>query len=594
MSFHAKKIQKGQTVRVLQVMWQHARRYPWTIFFFLVFVTTLTGLQVLSPILYKQLVDTAVGADGPSPQVLQALFSTLFLIACVKTGTWMSRRVRGAFMARFQTRVMADLAHTAFEGLIRHSFRFFSDNFAGSLVRRVNKFVNAFESIADKCGYNLIPSVLIIVGSLFVLAQRDVVLAVTLLLGMLAFFTFIIGASIWKQKYEIARNERDSEMTGYVADAVGNASTIKLFSGYGHELTLFGRLNEALRRSRILAWGLSEVVGGVQSAILYATEISMLAVALVLWNRGVLTVGDFVLIQLYIVAIFDRIMDFENIIKKIFESFADAAEMIEILDEPYEIQDAPGASALRVKDAAISFDEVIFAFHKTRTVLDKFSLRITAGEKVAFVGSSGAGKTTITRLLLRFHDIAGGRITIDGQDISAVTQVSLWDAIALVPQEPLLFHRTLKENILYGRRDASDAEVIEAAKRAHCHEFISAFPQGYDTYVGERGVKLSGGERQRVAIARAILKNAPILVLDEATSSLDSESESLIQDALHELMKGKTVIAIAHRLSTIREMDRIVVIDAGVVVSEGTHDTLLEKEGVYRKLWEIQAGNFIL
>ncbi|MSU56378.1 MAG: ABC transporter ATP-binding protein [Candidatus Taylorbacteria bacterium] len=593
MSFHSKAIKKGMTKRVIRVMWQHAWRYPWTVFFFLLFVVALTGFQILSPLLYKQLIDTAVTAESPSPEVLKTLFSILVLIIGVKCGSWVSRRTRGALMVRLETRVMFDLSQTAFEGLLRHSYRFFSDNFAGTLVRRVNKFVHAFESIADQFGFSIIPSVLVIMGSLYVLAGRDTVLAVTLLIGVLIFFGFSISVGIWKQKYEIIRNERDSEATGLIADAIGNATTIKLFSGHTHEFKLFGRINEILRRSRVFAWGLHEGVAAVQSALLYITEIAMIAVALTLWGKGILTVGDFVLVQLYLVSIFDRIMDFERVLKRLFESFADAAEMVEILDTPYEIQDALGAVPLRVTKALIDFKDVTFAFQSTRTILDRFSLSIAQGEKVALVGSSGAGKTTITRLLLRFHDIAGGAITIDNQDISKVTLESLWDAVALVPQEPVLFHRTLRENILYGRRDASDSEVIEAAKRAHCHEFISLLPNGYDTYVGERGVKLSGGERQRVAIARAILKNAPILVLDEATSSLDSESESLIQDALHELMRDKTVIAIAHRLSTIKEMDRIVVIENGTIASEGTHEVLLGQSGIYKKLWDIQAGKFI-
>ncbi len=593
MNVAPKTTQKRMTKRVISVFWAHSARYVLTLFFILLFVVVLMGFQVLSPILYKELIDIAVSAKSPTPAVLNTLLGVLSLIALVKFGSWISRRTRGILMVRFQTRVMADLARTAFEGLLRHSYGFFSDNFAGTLVRRVNKFVNAFESIADTLVFSLIPSILIIIGSLYVLAQRDVLLAGSLFIGALAFFGFSIVAVTWKQKYEVIRNERDSEATGLIADAVGNATTIKLFSGYAHEFALFRRSNEILRRARVFAWGIHEGIAAVQSGILYATEIGVLFLALSLWQKGILTVGDFVLIQLYLVAIFERIMDFENTLKKLYIAFADGSEMVEVLDAPYEIADAPGAKALSVGTANITFKNVTFAFHETRTVLDNLSLNIAPGEKVALVGSSGAGKTTITRLLLRFHDIDAGVIAIDGQDISKVTLESLWESVALVPQEPVLFHRTLKENILYGRRDASDAEVIEAARRAHCHEFISGLPQGYDTYVGERGVKLSGGERQRVAIARALLKNAPILILDEATSSLDSESEMLIQDALHELMQAKTVIAIAHRLSTIKEMDRIIVIENGTIAAEGSHDVLIGQNGIYRKLWDIQAGKFV-
>lgn len=588
-----KAIEKGMMLRVLQIMWQHASKYPWTLIGLFIAVTLLILSQVLAPIFYKRLIDAAIAATGPTEEVVRGLLAVLASIAAIKSLAWISRRLRGICMVRFESRVMADLAMSAFDRLMRHSHRFFTDNFAGTLVRRVNKFVGSFEAIADQIGFNLFPSLLIIAGSLYVLSQRDALLGITLSIGIGCFICFNVIAGLWKQKYEVIRNDRDSEATGVIADAIGNASTIKLFSGHSFEVALFGKINDLLRKARVIAWGLHELVGAVQGFIMFSTEIGMLAVAIILWQRGVLTVGDFVLIQLYLTAIYNRIDDFERVIRKLFESFADAGEMVEILDMPLEITDAPHAEVLTVPRGTISFDRVTFAFHETRTVLKDFSLAITSGEKVALVGPSGAGKTTVTRLLLRFHDIDGGMITIDGQDISKVTMESLWNAIALVPQEPILFHRTLRENILYGRRDASDAEVTEAAKRAHCHEFISALPEGYETYVGERGVKLSGGERQRVAIARAILKNAPILVLDEATSSLDSESEALIQDALHELMREKTVIAIAHRLSTIREMDRIIVVEGGAIAAEGTHELLLGQSGTYKKLWDIQAGNFL-
>ncbi len=253
----------------------------------------------------------------------------------------------------------------------------------------------------------------------------------------------------------------------------------------------------------------------------------------------------------------------------------------------------PGAAALSVREGAIAFEHIEFTFRPERPILHNFNLEIPGKQKVALVGPSGAGKSTLTKLLLRLYNLTEGSISIDGQNIAKITQASLRENIAFVPQEPVLFHRSLMDNIRYGKRDATDAEVIEAAKQAHCHEFISALPGSYDTFVGERGIKLSGGERQRVAIARALLKNAPILLLDEATSSLDSESEALIQDALKNLMRGKTVIVIAHRLSTIMNMDRIVVLEGGNIVADGTHNELLQRGGLYKKLWGIQAGGFI-
>jgi len=323
-------------------------------------------------------------------------------------------------------------------------------------------------------------------------------------------------------------------------------------------------------------------------------EIGVMYYAISLWQKNLITIGDFVLIQTYLIGIISRLWNFGRIIRKYYEAMADAEEMTEILETPHEIKDIKSAKTLKVAGGNIEFKEVDFSYNKTRKIISNLNLNIAAKEKVALVGASGSGKTTIVNLLLRNYDIDSGKILIDGQKIISVSQDSLWKNIALVNQDPILFHRTLKENISYGKPSASDSDIIKAAKLAHAHSFIENFPEKYETYVGERGVKLSGGERQRIAIARAILKNAPILVLDEATSSLDSEAEEMIQDALSNLMKDKTVIVIAHRLSTIMKMDRIIVFDQGNIVEFGTHKQLVAKRnGVYKKLWQKQVGGFI-
>jgi ATP-binding cassette subfamily B protein len=316
--------------------------------------------------------------------------------------------------------------------------------------------------------------------------------------------------------------------------------------------------------------------------------------SITLWSKGILTAGWFVLIQLYMMNIFSKVWDFGKNMQRLYESLADAEEMTVIFNTPHEIQDVPRAKKLVVKKGKIVFKDVGFNYHATRAVLKKFNLEIAPKENIALVGASGSGKTTIVKLILRMNELTSGHIYIDGQDIARVTQESLWKNISMVPQDPILFHRSLMENIRYGKADATDEDVMEAARLARCHEFIMETDQGYDTFVGERGIKLSGGERQRIAIARAILRNSKILVLDEATSSLDSNSESLIQEALAELMKDKTVIVVAHRLSTIRRMDRIIVIDQGEIIETGKHDELAEKkDGAYAKLWQLQAGGFI-
>jgi ATP-binding cassette, subfamily B, bacterial len=343
---------------------------------------------------------------------------------------------------------------------------------------------------------------------------------------------------------------------------------------------------------RYATWNRSVNSQTLQTAVLLVLEIVIMYFAIGAWSRGELTIGDFALIQAVIVQLWSVIWNIIGVFKDMSEALADAQEGVDLLNMPYDIVDVPGAKKLKVTEGAVIFDRVQFNYNETREVLKDFSLAVKPREKIALVGPSGAGKSTVVKILLRYYDLTGGKILVDGQDISKVTQESLRASIAMVPQDPLLFHRSLMDNIRYGKRNATDKEVYEAAKKAHCHEFISALSDGYNTFVGERGIKLSGGERQRVAIARAILKNAPILVLDEATSSLDSESEQLIHEALHELMRDKTVIVIAHRLSTIMEMDRIVVVQEGRIVDSGTHQELLKRVGTYKKLWEIQAGGF--
>ncbi|MBP9868985.1 ATP-binding cassette domain-containing protein [Patescibacteria group bacterium] len=306
---------------------------------------------------------------------------------------------------------------------------------------------------------------------------------------------------------------------------------------------------------------------------------------------GDATVGDLVLVQSFLAIAFTKLEYIGRLLRRGSEAATQIAEALDVMDRVPEIQDVPNAKKLRVTKGEIVFSDASFGY-LDEAMIRALNLTIASKERIGLVGPSGAGKSTLTKLLLRFYDVQSGEIRIDGQNISEVTQESLRKSIAYVSQEPVLFHRSLYENIAYGKPGASMKEVIAAAKKAHCHEFITALPEGYESTVGERGVKLSGGERQRVAIARAILKDAPILMLDEATSSLDSESEALIQDALSSLMRDKTVIVIAHRLSTIMQMDRIIVIEQGGITDTGTHNELLKKVGMYQKLWGIQAGSF--
>ena len=580
---------KYHTKLTFKIFWQHVLEYKLALFFIVVPIMFASTFAITVPLFYKKFFDLLT-IDGPREE----LVSVLGFVILIYGGEWIMWRIAGFVNSYFQTRIMADLSVTCFSYLHKHTAKFFGDNFVGSLVKRVNRFYRAFEGIADAFTWDLLPILVEISLIIFVLSTRSLKLGIILIVWICFYYLLNYAFSKYKLKYDVERSKMDSKVTGILADTITNHSNVKLFVGFDREKKYFSDETNKLNRLRRFTWDLATGFEALQSLFMVFLEVGIFYVAISLWKDNVLTIGDFVLIQAYLLRVFMKLWDVGRIIRRFYEHLADAEEMTEILDEPHGIVDIKTAKPLEVKKGEIVFKDVNFAYNQTRRVIHKLNLTIKAHQKIALVGPSGAGKTTVIKLLLRQNDVTSGKVMIDGQKISSVTQESLWENISLVPQDPILFHKTLLENIRYGKPDATDEEVIEAVKKAHCHEFITDFPDKYETYVGERGVKLSGGERQRVAIARAILRNAPILVLDEATSSLDSESELFIQDALDTLMKGKTVIVIAHRLSTIMRMDRIVVIDEGKVIEDGKHKELIGKEsGIYKKLWKLQAGGFL-
>ncbi|TAL50671.1 ABC transporter ATP-binding protein [Patescibacteria group bacterium] len=582
------------TKAILKLFWEHIRPYSGRAMLLLSLIVLAKTVDVIIPVFYKRFFDLLAGDVIATTNLRTALVGTVFIILCFHLGAWVCWRAMALINNWFQPRVMTDLNASAHEYLHGHSYRFFTNNFAGSLVRKVNRIGNAFEKLMDQILFTFVPVTVIIIGNLFVLCGRSVLLGTVLFAWVFFYLLFNFLFSRWKTKFDYRRSQLDSEATGVLADSASNAITIKLFNGLNHEQSLFHEVLERWRRVNTFTWNLGEIMDAGQAILMIAIEFLIMYFAIGLWQEGQLTIGDFALIQGYLIGFFMVLWDIGRSVRRTYEALADADEIVEIMNTPYEVQDVDNAKELQIQSGRIEFQHVYFSFNQTRRVLRDMNLVIEPGEKVALVGPSGAGKSTITKLLFRFYDVERGKIIVGNQNIAKVTQESLRANIALVPQEPILFHRSIMDNIRYGRRDATDEEIIEAAKKAHAHEFIEGLQDGYGTFVGERGVKLSGGERQRIAIARAILKNAPILVLDEATSSLDSESEALIQEALEELMRGKTTIVIAHRLSTIMKMDRILVIDNGQVVDSGTHKQLLKKkENIYKKLWEIQAGGFI-
>ena len=583
------------TKDILKIYGREMKRYKWRLLVMALIVVVLTCVELVIPIFYKHFFDTVSKTGIPRDSATVALLSHyIILVLAANAVTWTLFRIALLFHDLIQPTIITNLIESSFAYLIEHSFGFFSNSFIGSLVKRITRLSRAYEVFMERVLWNLLPLGVRIIATITILFFFNKLIAIILVVWTAVFLVLNYLFSLWKLKYDIQRSAVDSEMTASLADGLTNHSSVHLFTGLLFERARLHEVAKRYRRLRQITWSMASGMEALQASLMIIVEFLLFYFGIRLWQKGLITVGDFALMQAYLIGLLIRLWDFGRTVRDLYESFADAREMAEILYQPHEITDIPKAQPLHVKSAAVEFKKITFNYHRTRAIIKNLDLTIQPGEKVALVGPSGAGKTTLVKLLFRLYDIDGGKIFIDGQNIQKVTQESLRAALSLVPQDPILFHRSLFENIAYGRRDTNQEEVYRASKLAHCDEFIQQFQYGYDTLVGERGVKLSGGERQRIAIARAILKNAPILVLDEATSSLDSESERLIQDALENLMKDKTVMVIAHRLSTIQKMDRIVVLENGQVREEGTHQELTQKEGsLYRRLWELQAGGFI-
>jgi len=558
---------------------------------FLILLSEIAG--VVAPVYYKKLFDGIDLASGSLTDAIKPLVSILVIILVVNLAGWFFYRIAHIINNYLQPRVIADIERTGFSYVLDHSNSFFANNFTGSIVRKVRRLSRAYEDFSDVVQWDFMALFTIIVGSLAVLWFRSRLIVLVTLTWIVVFTIVNYFVARWRLKYDEKRAENDSKVTAVLADAITNTQNVRLFTNKRYEEKLFHNITEQHRKITTLSWNIAEINDGVQWGLMILIEFAVMAIAVRLWSQGHLTIGDFALLQGYLTGLFVHIHRLGRIIRRTYEAFADAKEMVEILETPHEVTNVKNAKELEVLSGSIEFKQVNFSYRTGRHVFKAFDLSIRPKEKVALVGPSGSGKTTIVQLLLRQFNIQRGMIMIDGQNIAHATLESLRSKIALVPQDPVLFHRSLMENIRYGRLDATDEEVIEAARKAHCDMFIEKLPETYDTFVGERGIKLSGGERQRIAIARAILKNAPILILDEATSSLDSESEALIQDALYKLMRDKTALAIAHRLSTILTMDRIIVMDKGEVIETGTHKQLARKKGLYQRLWKIQSEGFM-
>lgn len=575
---------------VLKYYWQVIKRFKLSFIITILGVVISSGLDVYIPLQFLKLWKVLSVNDFSLVVKAQNIILTIFALGLTR---WAIKRSSGFFNDYFQTSVIAGLREQAFSYMVGHSHTFFVNNFGGSLVQKINKYARAFQRLMDMLVDNIIPLVVRATGTIIAIYTLAPRYSCILLIFCFVFLMTSLIYTRFKLKYDVLAAESDTKTTGALSDSISNHASIQLFTGHDYEKERVGGVIQNQRSATVFNWYLWGGLSTIQSLYSVIVEFVVFWTAISDWRVGAVGVPIIIMVQSYLGSLTMNLWSFASIVRTFYEGFADAQEMALVLDTPYSVVDEKINELKNVK-GEIYFDHVTYVYeNNNQKVFDDFSLIIPAGQKVALVGSSGAGKSTFVRLLMRLFDLRDGKILVDGVDIKDVTQENLREKIGFVPQDPVLFHRSLMENIRYGRRNATDEEVMKAANLAHCDDFIANLPKGYETYVGERGVKLSGGERQRVAIARAILKNAPILILDEATSALDSESEKLIQDALHNLIKGKTVIVIAHRLSTIKNMDRIIVIENGKIVEDGTHEKLLEnKSGVYHKLWEIQAGGF--
>jgi len=580
---------------VLRFIWHYVRRHRAILIWLAICLTLQIALELWQPFFYKEAVDTiATHGAGDRESLRFAMLMVLGGVA-VALGHNTFHEIGNRMLSWVETRVMTRAHADVFAHVQRLSTQFHVNSFAGGTSRKIGRGADAIENILDHIWFNFLPLILEVIGFMIVLSLYAPLIGVTIIIGMAVFIPSSIAINLYHAKFHIWTNEQDTRVTASLVDAITGNPTVKAFGAENLEDERHGTVLRELQRRLWQTWRLGQIIGWCHNTLLILLECAVMLLAVWLWYRGEFTAGGFIIVIFYIGRLWGYMRDIGKNVRTYLRAVAHTQEMVGLYQLPLAIMDEPKATVLRVPRGAIAFRDVTFAYEKAgHSVFQNFSLDIEAGEKVALVGHSGGGKSTLVKLLQRLYDVQSGCITIDGQNIAEITQGSLRRSIGLVPQDPILFHRSLAENIAYGHQHASLASIMDAAKKAHAHEFIERLPMGYETLVGERGIKLSGGERQRVAIARAILANTPILILDEATSSLDSMSEKYIQDALEFLIQGRTTIVIAHRLSTIKKVDRILVIEGGCIVEEGNHNALIRKEGgVYRGFYELQAGGFI-
>lgn len=561
-------------------------------FLFLAPFTTVLEHSVM-PYGIKMIIDEITYYEGDRSGIFREVAPALWLYG----GSWVlalsiyraQNWLQGYVLPKFQ----ADIRLSIMSWLSAQSSSYFLKHMSGDIANKVSDLCRAIESIRMILTWNIIATIAVTVAALIFMAIISPISSLILGIWVVVQLGAMVLAAVPVHRAAEENAEHKSQLSGHIVDMLGNINTVRLFAHKSGELQYIANTQELEKQSHkklIMKMNNLRLWLDIPVTILLG---ALLYVVLAGWQKEALTVGDAVYIIYGSLGVLYQVWFLGNILPELFREIGTARQAISLLTQKNDMPDSPDASEIKVTKGRIQFDNVTFHYSRGNNIFRNKNVIVEAQQKVGLVGFSGSGKSTFVNLITRSFDVESGQITIDGQNIASVTQDSLRQAISMIPQDAGLFHRSLMENIRYGRSDATDEEVIEASKRAHCHEFISQLQYGYDTLVGDRGIKLSGGQRQRIAIARAILKNAPVIIMDEATSALDSVTEKLIQDSLHSFMEGRTTIVIAHRLSTLGEMDRILVFDKGDIIEDGNHSELIGRGGHYAKMWQMQAGGFL-
>jgi len=571
-----------------------ARQYRGWYLLMIALETINSTCGILIPYATGQIIKAVTTAHEQSLSLVEHLKGPLWLFIALAIGEVVFARAGGGVQIVIGPRQRQTVTRAMYAYLQHHSHRFLSNDFAGALAHKISETSMGYSQTIWTVIFDFYPMVIVFSVAIFMLGHAHRALAEFVSIWAVCFVSLSFWLATRTRPFAVAASAARSETTGKVVDAVTNLTSTRLFARLDYERKyLDGQLKkelQAVRRSN----SYSERVRWFQYSAAAVLKIGVLYYALQLWGRGEITVAEFVVASTTTLLIINEARNLSRRFLEFFEYIGNVSNGVHTLIKSHEVVDQPGAQGVAIERGRIEFQDVSFGYTADQLIFQHLNVVIPAGQRVGLVGFSGSGKSTFVSLILRLYDPQGGKILIDGHDIRAMTQESLHSQLSLIPQDPNLFHRTLMENIRYGRLEATDEEVVDAARKAHADGFIRGIKDQYSSLVGERGVKLSGGQRQRIAIARVVVKNAPVLILDEATSSLDSITEQAIQETLNEVMQGKTVIVVAHRLSTIAHLDRILVFDQGRIVEDGTHAELLALGGSYHRLWSRQAGGFVL